>query len=169
MRTFDRDATLADVATDPDWKSIRKWIAAMVQLEPKVMREVSNARFGDLGSWLENRGGNVGYCGCLVGTTALKLIEDRNHFKPFESLFGSVSLAVDLLVKEKRDEMVRGTENAGIATAGLAQRLGNDDAVALIKSEIRTQLLLRARHMRGGRVRAKSAKRKSDGTFAKVG
>jgi len=187
---FDREESLKVVGGTSDWRNIRTWIADMVRLEPQVMREVSNARFSDLGSWIERGGRNVGCCGCLVGTTALKLIRKYNHFKPWGDVnqYGHLACTVDIgghdagdiyvevpdavnaLIKEHRDEMIKGTERAGMAASNLACDWFGDNktAVALIKSEIRAQLLLRARHIRGGLKRARAAKRKADGTFAKV-
>jgi len=81
--TFDREKALDELGIEnSSWHTVKNWIRDMVMLEPKVMREVSKARFGDLGGWIQRGSGNVKVCGCLVGTTALKLVADRNHFVP---------------------------------------------------------------------------------------
>jgi len=164
------------------WKTIRRWIADMVSIEPTIMRRVSHRKFGDLGSWLEK--GSVGYCGCLVGTTALELVRARNSFKPTtDTYFGEAEFVrtKDTETEEKGDacdaadiveelspfasNMKVAALTAGMAAIDLQYAVGQDEAVALIKDEIRKQLLLRAKHIRGGLKRARAAKRKSDGTF----
>ena len=81
MKTFDRDELLEALEFSRNWDTVRNWIHDMVVIEPKVMKKVSEARFGDLSSWIEQGSGNVSVCGCLVGTTAIELTKDRNHFK----------------------------------------------------------------------------------------
>lgn len=157
----------SDFGYDRTWKEISKWIKQMVKIEPKVMREVSKATFGDLGKWLEKGEGKVKACGCLVGTVALKMLEDRNHFKvvnksdeitvltcttnEFEdeghgkgahvNPWEVVSLlARKAFVANMREE----AEEIGCGVAGLGGRLGQGTAVELIKDEIVRALKARA-------------------------
>lgn len=57
---------------------INRWIKTMVSIEPVVMKEVSEMTFGDLDSWIQKGKDNIGVCGCLVGSAAIALINDRN-------------------------------------------------------------------------------------------
>ena len=184
MITFDRAEELREIDEwwhRDAWDTIREWIVDMVQIEPTIMRRVSHAKFGNLSSWIQRGSGNVGVCGCLVGTTAIELTKARNHFKPVATN-GSFTCTKDVGVYQQgnateapevvdallKAEMEGRAYNVGLFAADLGEYLGQDRAVALIKDEIRRQLLLRAKHIRGGLKRARSAKRKSDGTFKRV-
>lgn len=158
------------------WDTVRKWIRNMVRIEPTVMREVSKREFGDLGSWLEKGKGNVQACGCLVGTTALVLVERRNHFKPdakqgefihttneFENentgydIKGDRAQAVDVVTKLAQEKfsstssMQWAAEEAGCKAGALGTYLGQETAVALIKDEITRQLVLRSKRLKNKR------------------
>jgi hypothetical protein len=178
---FNRKAALTDIRVlrPTDWATVSKWIREMVARESKVMRQVSKARFGALNSWISRGRSNIspGFCGCLVGTTALALVEDRNHFRPLidcGSYYDFVRTTGDdagesACADEVVCELVAHAENnawdAGVAAMNIGECLGQEQAVALFKSEIREQLRLRSRRIAGGLKRAKSAKRKADGTF----
>jgi len=197
MKEFDREVLLAELDWSTNWPTVRDWIADMVRVEPKIMRKVAQAKFGDLGRWVENGSGNISMCGCLVGTTALELVKDRNHFeikrgweefqctRPIgnfvtpemeaEDLLnydvysaGSAECVVGVLATAYHEDMEQAASDAGIAAAALRDEIGQDAAVWLIKDEIKRQLALRAKHVRGGKIRVRSAERKRDGTFAKA-
>ncbi len=168
------------------WENVRDWIADMVSIEPKIMRKVSEARFGDLGNWIQRGSGNVSVCGCLVGTCALELVKERNHFKadldigafeqtvPFrgEAQFEECEPheVVEKLVVNKRfvQDMTVGAEQAGYAASTLGTTLGNDMAVWLIKDEIIRQLALRSQRRRAGLKSARLSKRTKTGQFRKA-
>src|SRR5258706_3026398 len=135
------------------WENVRDWIADMVSIEPKIMRKVSEARFGDLGNWIERGSGNVSVCGCLVGTCAIELVKERNHFKadvesgsfdqtkPFADQRENFEEdwlpilepheVVEKLVANQRfvHDMTVGAKQAGYAASTLGMTLGNDTAV----------------------------------------
>jgi|SRR5439155_19706406 len=181
---FNRDAAIQEVNRETSaWLTVRDWIRDMVRIEPKVMREVSKARFGDLGSWIQNGSGNVKFCGCLVGTCALKLVQDRNHFKPqkgqedfvctepigefaaddyYSADWASAPEVVSVLAANY-GQVSRDAYDAGIAAAELGDILGQTDAVKLIKDEIIRQLKFRQKRIRIGR-RAKRSRK--TGQFA---
>lgn len=62
-------------------RTLKSWIRLMVRIEPEIMKKVAKAEFGDLSEWLQKGAFKFGRCGCLVGTTALLLVEDRNSFE----------------------------------------------------------------------------------------
>ena len=152
------------------WKTISKWIRRMVRLEPTVMRKVAAREFGNLSywiKWIKSGGDNVDVCGCLVGTVALQLVDDRDSFKvdsqaeafvcevPQPSCeigdYLEAAEVVGALARYKaafREDMVREADEAGMAAAGLGDVLGQALAVDLIKSEIQHQLYLRRQRIK---------------------
>lgn len=188
QRIFDRDEVLDELDSGfywSSWETVRDWIRDMVQVEPKIMKKVSERRFGDLGNWIQKGSGNVSVCGCLVGSTALELVKERNHFKAqcgtgdftltkplgefepeqdydFESSEVIRMLAVD---PEFVAAMTNSADDAGIAAADLGNVLGQAKAVWLIKDEIVKQLKLRDVRRRSGRKAARLATRSSTGQF----
>lgn len=191
---FDRNEVLREVSegwdSDRAWKTIKSWIIDMVQVEPKIMRKVAQARFGYLGNWLQRGSGNVSVCGCLVGTTALEMVKERNHFKPNcamgefeqtkpfagesfeedESLPSAEPYEVIERLMKADPEFVRAmrgeAEQAGLEASNLGVELGQDKAVWLIKDEILRQLKLRQIRIRAGRRAARQMVRRKGGQFA---
>lgn len=197
MRTFDRKELLDDLEFSSAWKTVKEWIREMAIREPRVMRKVSEARFGDLGMWIQKGRGNVSVCGCLVGTTAIELTKDRNHFKPDAEKEGFIcTTPIEDWVTPKmedeaqlrgdwslssyagapqvvealiREEMSVDADRAGIAAAGLQNELGQDAAVWLIKDEIRRQLGFQRQRVRAAKKAVKSVGRnKKTGQFKRV-
>lgn len=161
------------------WKIVSKWIRQMVKIEPKIMREVSKATFGNLGSWFEKGEGNVKACGCLVGTVALEMTKTRNHFKiqpgkltddkpslvcttnEFKDGYdyhakgdavGPWEVVEFLAQKSFTAHMKQEAEDAGCAASSLGIHLGQDTAVALIKDEIVKALKVRATKIKRARL-----------------
>lgn len=155
------------------WKDIATWLEQMVRVEPKIMREVSRATFGELGNWIQKGTDNVDdVCGCLIGTVAVKLIKQRNSFK-FKSLsWGDhvsvvrtkdnpndeydgkkgceveASTAVCELVKGNaafKEYMKEQTDQIGMEVYELGMELDEPTVVELIRSEIKFQLAKRGR------------------------
>lgn len=168
-----RGSDASNFSYEKTWKHISKWLRQMVKIEPKIMREVSKATFGDLGSWLQKGEGKVKACGCLIGTVALKMLEDRNHFKvvadKHDASYIKLSCTtnefsdegygkgdgaapwavVSLLAKNAFVENMRGeAEDIGCEVGGLGNRLGQETAVALIKDEIVRALKVRANRIK---------------------
>lgn len=186
---FDRDEVLDELGYSSfywnSWEKVRDWIRDMVQIEPKIMKRVAQRRFGALGNWIQRGSGNVGVCGCLVGSTALEMVKDRNHFKAqcgtgdfgltkpiasfepsdeydFESYEVIELLAVD---KQFVQQMEISANDAGMAASDLGGTLGQKKAVWLIKDEIIRQLKLRNVRVRAGRKSARQATRTATGQF----
>lgn len=167
MKTSERRSALARLKLDgivynaverqKTWASISAWIRQMVKIEPRIMREVSKAEFGDLGKWIEKGKGNVKACGCLVGTVALEMVKQRNHFTPnveygeftfttndFENdglcekgdSANAGEVVAKLAQKQFADNMETQADLVGGAAASLGNILGQEPAVALIKDEI---------------------------------
>lgn len=148
--TAERREALRDIRESrggsDNWDMVSKWIHRMVRIEPTVMRAVAKAKFGNLGNWLEKNTNKT--CGCLVGTTALELVKRRNHFTVdnHEAFYCEVEIAGQLpgdftepahvvsALSQKADQDL--TDRAGIAAMEIGEHLGQDRAVALIKSEI---------------------------------
>jgi hypothetical protein len=173
VKQSERRAALGLVGHRPAWTTIRSWIRDMVKIEPKVMRQVVKTEFGDLQNWLEKGPGNIKACGCLVGTTALVMAEQRNHFKPdadvgvfryttdefktedgygiCDNEKGDAANSTEVIAKLARKQLKRDMEDyasqAGGAAAVLGIHLGQDAAVALIKDEIQRALKRRTRAM----------------------
>jgi len=144
------------------WQIVSGWIKRMVSMEPTVMRRVAKAKFGNLSKWIQRGRGNVGVCGCLVGTVALELVKSRNHFEPklndvwapFVRTTGELAgerescpTVVSELVKQRRAEMEHEADQAGLEAASLRGELGQETAVALIKDEIKRALAARRRRV----------------------
>lgn len=189
MRTFDRKSLLQELEYNSDWETVRDWIRDMVVVEPKIMRKVSEAKFGDLGSWIEAGRGNVSVCGCLVGTTAIELTKERNHFKADRDTekflctkeigewvpvaideaacrVGNYSLQSTAGAAEVVDtltnfkqRMSNSAYDAGVAAAGLKEEIGQEEAVWLIKTEIVRQLGFQKQRVRAARKAIRSVKR----------
>jgi hypothetical protein len=135
------------------WKDVRRWIKRMVAVDPQVMERVSRAKFGDLSSWLSKVNGR--WCGCLVGTCALVLKSERDHFTIRNGMFydskgsrGGVKAAT-VVHTLARDHAIgtQFTNFAGVRATYLKQAIRQDNAVALIKDEIKAAL--KARRKRG--------------------
>ena len=174
MTPQERKAALARLkhsySASAAWTTVAQWIRRMVAIEPSVMRRVAARTFGDLGSWIERGSRNVGVCGCLVGSTALELVDARNHFKPdpyfngFTRTTGEwkgercpATTAVAELVRGPqalKDNMDGWACRAGIAASNLLLMLTDDTAVALIKDEIHRQLRARAKRRAARKVAA---------------
>lgn len=165
-------------ADSGDWQTVSEWVRWMCKIEPKIMAKVNRSTIGDLGAWLE-KGDKVNkVCGCLVGTVALKLVDERNSFKieteqdwepdlvrtkvknktQFVGEVVNAPAAVCELVKQRNqkfvDFMQEQTYSAGYAASELAVQLGQERAVLLIKREISKWLL----HYRRERARNKERK-----------
>lgn len=156
MKTSERSQALAVVSETGAWRTVRNWIRDMVSIEPRVMRQVAKETFGNLGNWIERGEDNIEACGCLVGTVALVMVEQRNHFKPNASLgffehttneFKSdgnekgdsattTAVVAALARKQLKEDMQDYASRAGGAAAMLGAHLSQDTAVALIKDEI---------------------------------
>lgn len=185
MKPSERRQALRDIGKDwqvvSSWNYVRDWIKDMVQIEPKVMRQVAKMEFGDLGNWIEKGKGNIEACGCLIGTTALALVEDRNHFKVnvdsrgFKHTteefkkgegweagnekgdYAGASKVVGLLVKKQlKEDMEDWASEAGCSAKDLREALGQETAVALIKDEITRQLKRRSQVLKRRKLAAAS-------------
>ena len=175
-----RQEAVGTVYVNSQWQIVARWIRNMVKVEPKIMRQVSKASFGNLGSWLNNRTANINRaCGCLVGTVALELVRDRNSVTLGKPVYdwgraGSVQFydtqdntlptpkVVTELAESFCSNMTVAAAKAGVAAARLGEELGQRGAVVLIKDEIVRQLAIRQRRIRA----AKLAKRNKKGQWA---
>lgn len=163
--------------SDDSWPTVSNWIRDMVRIEPGVMAKVARAEFGDLGMWIQRGKRNVGVCGCLVGTTALILADERNHFKPvarngclvrttnrgdeYKGYSAYPNTVVAELVNtntKARKEMELAAERAGCAASDMGNILGQELAVELIKDEIKRQLKFRRNRIEQSKNQDRSVK-----------
>lgn len=190
MKRFNRQKALDAVAENKenmwgeqenvlkDWRLVKNWIKDMVRREPVIMARVARARFGDLGSWIKAGSNNIKTaCGCLVGTTALELVRERNHYelvdgyfvdplKPKDDFGFSLGIeAYDLVPKlckvhpAKVAMLQQQADVAGGAASDIGTHIGQKQAEALIKSEIRLQLKARKARIEARKKRYQREKR----------
>ncbi len=163
MTTFNRRSALlrANTYAYNSWQIVKQWIKDMVRIEPTIMRKVAKMKFGAMGSWMEAGGGKIGRCGCLVGSCAIAMVEERNSFviSPAHDTVWVRSqgeekglyvepyqVVAELAKKQFHDDMVESADAAGMAAYRVTESFEDEtEGVELLKSEILYQLRLRAK------------------------